>query len=83
MTDELGYVIERYIDSALYYWNGRTEGRGCWSTQHADAVRFSRFQDGAEVLSWCLDGYGRVAQHAWVDPDTEATARRGNEKGET
>ncbi len=61
--DEIGYVIERDINSELHYWAGKDVKD--FRTGHADAIRFSRFQDGTTVLAWMLGGHGRVVQHMW------------------
>lgn len=68
MADELGWVIERYINDRLHYWNagsgmnGRTDG---FTDRHEDAVRFCRQEDASMVLFRICGGQGRVAQHSW------------------
>lgn len=66
----VAWLIERYIHNRIHYWSagggghGRSDG---FSDRYEDAVRFSRFEDAAVVLSRLCEGYGRVAQHAWID----------------
>lgn len=66
--EELGWVIEKYIVGELNYWNGKRVDRAGWTTKNAEAVRFAREQDGWPILSWMLDGDGRITQHAWSTP---------------
>lgn len=71
MTDataatESAFVIERYHNSIVEYWNGRfVDARG-WETVHESALRFARREDADRVLAWLLDGGGRVAEHFWT-----------------
>lgn len=60
-----GWVIERYINSELFYWEGRSTDRH-WSRDHNDAIRFARAQDAGIILAWLLDGQGRAAEHVWT-----------------
>lgn len=64
MNDERGWVIERYINSELHYWDGR--GRDPWTPKHEDAIRLARQQDAEMILSWQLNGQGRTAEHTWM-----------------
>ena len=62
---EIGWLIERHTNSTLEYWTGRgTEGSG-WTRESNEACRFARFEDASVVLSWLLDGNGRVVEHMW------------------
>lgn len=71
MTEELAWVIERYIYSELHYWSGRIiDGRpSCvWVKESLEAVRFAREVDAQNMLTCHCAGIGRVTQHAWVKP---------------
>lgn len=64
MSDELGWVIERDIHSALHYWAGRTGDN--WSPIHSDALRFARRTDAELMLTYHCAGIGRVVEHSWI-----------------
>lgn len=64
-SEESGYVIERYINGELRYWEGRYVDDRAFITNASDAVRFARESDGAVVLAWLLGGHGRITQHVW------------------
>ena len=65
--NESGWVIERYIRSDLYYWDGSSEVQNVGFVKEASsAVRFSREEDAMNVLCRLLNGHGRVAQHVFV-----------------
>lgn len=64
--EESGWLIERYINGSCRWWNGRGTGDECFVGDSNEAIRFMREQDGAVVLSWMLNGHGRVTEHAWV-----------------
>ena len=79
MTDRTGWLIERYYNGALHYWNGRPLdtswvaakdsadiNSGAWSEKHSDAIWFADEGSAAIVLSWALGGVGRVAQHMCI-----------------
>jgi hypothetical protein len=77
--DERGWVVEKHINGVLHYWNGRAcfslgqlQRGAWWTTAHADAIRFARQEDAAVVLSWLLDGEGRVAEHLWLHPSPKS-----------
>lgn len=66
--NESGWVIERYVNSELRYWNGQfTDTSRGFSSDHKDAIRFAREHDASYVLSWLLEGNGRVAEHVWSE----------------
>lgn len=68
IDEESGWVIERQVNSELRYWNGMfLDGRG-FLPDNQRAIRFARQVDAATVLSWLLDGQGRVSEHTWVGP---------------
>lgn len=64
-ADESGWVIERYVNSELRYWTGRSVLDVSFLPDNQSAIRFSRHEDAAIVLSWLLGGIGRVAEHMW------------------
>lgn len=64
--NEVGWVIERYVNSQLTYWCGR-RGEDFHPENH-EAVRFARQEDAARVLAWLCGGNGRSAQHMWCGP---------------
>lgn len=66
--EEKGWVIERYLNSKLYYWEGERLDDVGFVTDHARALRFARQEDASKVLSWLLNANGRVAEHVWVAP---------------
>ena len=70
MTEESGWLIERWINSGLQYWNGMflDSSRG-FSSDNQRAVRFAREVDAPPVLSWLLDGQGKVSEHMWIGPE--------------
>lgn len=73
--NETGWVIERWRNSELFYWTGRNQVQlGStlgWSHNSLEALRFARAKDAATVLSWLLQGEGRVAEHVWTDGVTQ------------
>ena len=66
--EEIGWVIERHINSELLYWTGRYIEPHGFSSDNADAIRFARKQDADVILGRLLDGNGKVAEHMWVGP---------------
>lgn len=89
MTDQSGYLIERYYNGALHYWNGRPRDAAwtnssdatdadtaAWTPKADGAVWFSNSDSAAVVLSWCLGGVGRVAEHMMI-----ATAKADRPEG--
>jgi hypothetical protein len=64
-SEEIGWCIERYVNSELRYWTGISLNPESFLPDHAAAIRFARAQDATDVLSLCLQGNGRVAQHIW------------------
>jgi hypothetical protein len=66
--DESGWVIEKYINGELRYWNGWPLEMSCWVTENLRAIRFARETDAAYVLSWLLKGEGRAVEHVWTAP---------------
>lgn len=64
-SHEIGWLIELHFGSAHVYWNGRAV-RG-WTSDHKNAVRFSRREDADRVLGCLLDGDPRcvVVEHGW------------------
>lgn len=69
---ERGYLIERYINSELRFWNGRATDATGFVPDSNNATRFARAEDGAIVLSWLLGGNGRVACHEWIVNEASA-----------
>lgn len=65
-AEQVGWVIERYHNSTLFYWNGRSSDG--FTGDIKEAIRFARDADASTVLGWLLDGHGRVAQHMWCPP---------------
>lgn len=65
IPEQTGWVIERWVNSELRYWTGGSLGRESFLPDNAKAIRFARQQDAAYILSWLLEGQGRVAEHAW------------------
>lgn len=63
---DFGWVIERHFNSELRYWGGRGTKPKSFTNKDTEAIRFSREEDAALVLSWCFDGNGRVALHGWI-----------------
>lgn len=63
MSTEYGWVIEKYLHSALYYWTG--DPKNPWQTDNLKALRFARRTDAERMQSWHCDGEGRVAEHGW------------------
>ena len=70
MTEEIGWLVERYWNGTLVYWTGKPaktsygpDIKTGWSKDANEALRFAREQDAWTVLSWSLDSEGRVAQH--------------------
>lgn len=83
MTDKQGWLVERYYNGALHYWNGRPRdsgwvsggdatdiNKGAWTEKPADAIWFADEASAAVVLSWALGGTGRVAEHIVLAKDT-------------
>ena len=69
---ETGWLIERWINNKLHYWNAGALGheRRDGFTDLVDyAVRFASEKDATTVLYRVCAGQGRVAQHTWVDGD--------------
>jgi len=88
MTDkkrESAWLIERYHNSDIEYWNGRGTEKPYGGQQYPwvrganDALRFARYEDAAIVLSWLLDARGRVAEHVWMGTDPSATTEKTND----
>lgn len=69
----IGFLIERYFNSELRYWNGRSTAAIGFTPKHGEACRFARHEDAAIVLSWLLDGNGKVAEHSWGVPSAPLT----------
>lgn len=65
--EEIGWVIERHINSELRYWDGRSFGDESFVSDSLKAIRFARSEDAQVVLAWGLKGLGRVGQHMWTD----------------
>lgn len=65
MSDEYGWVIERYINGVLHYWAGHAADD--FNSDHLRAIRFSRREDAAIVLAWLCSGLGNPAEHKWVN----------------
>lgn len=72
MSEEVGWLIERYWNGSLVYWTGKPtktsygpDIKTGWSKDANEALRFAREQDAWTVLSWSLDSGGRVAQHVF------------------
>lgn len=63
-ASEMGWVIERHIDSELRYWAGR--GPDDWRLDHNEAVRFARRADAELMLTYHGKGIGRVVEHMWA-----------------
>lgn len=70
MTEETGWLVERYWNGTLVYWTGKPmktsygpDIKTGWSKDANEALRFAREEDAWVVLSWSLDSEGRVAQH--------------------
>ena len=76
MTDKQGWLIERYFNGRLHYWNGRPANSnwlgksnatnlddGAWTEKPEDAIWFADEASAFGVLSWALGTVGRVAQH--------------------
>jgi hypothetical protein len=62
---ESGWVIEKLNHSETIYWAGRGM-EGSFERDVNQAIRFSRAEDAALVLSWLFKGEGRVAEHVWL-----------------
>lgn len=63
-----GWLIERYINDKLHFWNAGALGHGRrdgFTDLIDDAVRFARQEDASTVLFHVCDGQGRVAEHVW------------------
>lgn len=69
---EIGWLIEKHINSELRYWDGRFTDDRAFTTNHSEAVRFARQEDASIVLGWLLGGIGRVAQHGWDRSDDKS-----------
>lgn len=69
MSDNEGWVIERYIGNRLHYWSGGNPNSrdGGFTEKHDRAIRMCREEDAMVVLFHLCDGMGRVAQHKWCD----------------
>jgi hypothetical protein len=66
---ESGWLIERYINGQLRFWDGRyIDDRG-FVVSSGEATRFSREEDAAVVLAWLLGGHGRAAEHVWTESE--------------
>lgn len=70
MSEEIGWLVERYWNGTLVYWTGKPaktsygpDIKTGWSKDADEALRFAREQDAWTVLSWSLEGEGRVTQH--------------------
>lgn len=64
MSDEIGWVVERYRNGTLEYFEGR--GADTWTTKHNDAMRFSREEDASRACAWLCNDMGRATQHGWT-----------------
>jgi len=64
-SEQSGYVIERYVNSELRFWDGMYTDERSFMPKSETAIRFARECDAAHVLSWLLGGQGRVALHVW------------------
>jgi len=73
--DEIGWVIVRYINSELLYWNGNGVRDIDFEPNNLKAIRFARQVDAAIVLSWMLQGGGKVEEHMWC-PNAELEAHK-------
>lgn len=74
---ENGWLIERYINNQLHYWNAGALGKGRkdgFTSEVNDAVRFSREEDASIVLFHICDGQGRVAGHTWMERAAQPSA---------
>lgn len=76
MTNEIGWCIERQINSDLRYWGGRAANH--FTPKHDEAIRFARQEDANIVLAWLCDGQGRVAEHAWCSEPKEPRTATGS-----
>ena len=64
-NSEYAWIIERYMNSELYYWAPQAGMQ--WSADHNMAVRFTRNIDAASVLAHICNGQGRVVRHGWIN----------------
>lgn len=78
----IGFLIERHFNSELRYWNGRSTEAIGFTPKHDEACRFARHEDAAIVLSWLLDGNGKVAEHSWGVPDVALSNPQEHNKKE-
>lgn len=63
-NEESGWVIERYVNSSICYWEGRSPDG--FIPDNAKAIRFSREVDASIVLAWLCGGNGKVSEHMWI-----------------
>jgi len=75
MTPDMdAWLIERSLNSVPHYWNGKyVDDRGFTSNVN-EATKFVNAGDAETVLSWLLQGHGRVAQHVWSSDQELSTA---------
>lgn len=73
--DETAWLIEA---AGPKYWNGRSLGVESFSTQHTEAIRFARFEDGEVVRCRLLENINPLLvtrEHKWMTPTKDAAAQ--------
>lgn len=60
--NEVGWLIET---ARTTYWDGRGLDEHCFTDNHNDAVRFSRFQDAEVIRCWFLGKIGFSLRSTW------------------
>jgi hypothetical protein len=71
--DETGWLIE-HTETPKWWtgWPGSAFDVEFWTSESANAVRFSRREDAETMAHYALDGECRITQHMWCDPKISA-----------